>query len=236
MIKYETIAIDPDATSALIGQMPASIKTVFGMNGLNIATLDEYFGVCFLFIAIMLAVHAALLGSGLLTVEPLNKTTEFLYTKPASRRRIVTAKLLSGLIHIGIVWAVTYVAAWGSITLYDTMTGFEQTLALFMAAAAVIQITFLSLGLAVAAGARLAGNASKTMSGLVFASYAIFLISQLDGYAWSRAFSIFRHFDAVDILANGALSVTSIVVCLVISAMAIVFAYLYYPRRDLTSL
>lgn len=79
--------------------MPNTIKTVFGMNGLDAVTLPGYFGICFLFMAIMLAVHAGLLGSNLLTIEPLTKTSEFSYTRPVSRRRILRSKLAVGGIH-----------------------------------------------------------------------------------------------------------------------------------------
>lgn len=235
MIKYETIAVDPDATTALIAGMPDSIKTVFGMNGLDIATLPGYFGVCFLFVAIMLAVHAALLGSGLLTVEPLNKTTEFLYTKPVSRRRIVTQKLLSGLVQLVVIWTVTYAASWGSIVLYDTMDGFEGMLTVFMIAAALLQLTCFCIGMAAAATVRSADRAGKLLSGFVFGSYVLMLISQFEGWGWLEAFSIFRYFDAVRILDTGTLHAPYVIVCLTVSAISLAVVYLYYPRRDLTS-
>lgn len=235
MVKYETIAVDPDATAALISGMPDTIKTVFGMNGLDIATLAGYFGVCFLFVAIMLAVHAALLGSGLLTTEPLSKTTEFLYTKPASRRRIITQKLLSGVLQLVIIWIVTYVASWGSIVLYDTMDGFESTLAIFMLAAALIQLTCFCIGMAVAATMRSADQAGKLLSGFVFGSYALMLISQFEGWAWLEWFSIFRYFDAVRILDTGTLHLPYVIVCGVISAISLLIVYVHYPRRDLTT-
>jgi len=234
MVKYQTLSTDPTATEALLKQMPETIKTIFGMNGLEATTLAGYFGICFLFIAIMLAVHAALLGTGLLTVEPLNKTTEFLYTRPVSRRRIVTFKLLSGLLQLAILWLVTYATSWGSISLYASMNGFETTLLMFMLAAGIIQITFFSLGMVVAALMRSASGAGKLLTGFVFASYTLSLVSQLDGYNWLHYTSIFRYFDAVDIINTNALKLHYVIICLGISALAIAIVYLRYPHKDLT--
>lgn len=235
MVKYQTLSIDPTATEALLKQMPDTIKTIFGMNGLEATSLSGYFGICFLFIAILLAVHAALLGTGLLTIEPLNKTTEFLYTRPASRRRIITSKLLAGLLQLTILFGVTYAASWVSIALYASMDGFQTTLAVFMGGAAIIQITFFSVGMAVAALLRSASGAGKLLTGLVFASYALSLVSQLDGYNWLRYVSIFRYFDAVDILNTNTLKLHYVVICLAVNAISLAIVYLYYPRRDLTT-
>jgi len=235
MVKFQTLTIDTSATNALLKQVPDTIKTIFGMNGLEATTLAGYFGICFLFLAMLLAVHAALLGTGLLTAEPLNKTTEFLYTKPVSRRRIVTFKLLSGLLQLAILWLVSYAVCWGSIALYSSMTGFETTLAVFMAAAAIMQITFFSIGMAVAAVLRSASGAGKLLTGLVFASYALSLVSQLDGYGWLHYASIFRYFDAVDIINTNTLKLHYVIVCLAVSVVALGVVYIRYPQRDLTT-
>jgi len=234
MVKFQTLTTDTSATDALLKQMPVSIKTIFGMNGLEVTTLAGYFGICFLFLAILLAVHAALLGSGLLTTEPLNKTTEFLYTKPVSRRRIITSKLLSGLVQLTVIWLVSYAVCWGSISIYSSMTGFETTLAVFMGAAAIMQITFFSLGMVVAALLRSASAAGKLLTGVVFASYALSLVSQLEGYNWLHYASIFRYFDALDIINTNALKLHYVIICLVVSAIAIAVVYIRYPHRDLT--
>lgn len=234
MVKFQTLTTDPDATAALLKQMPATIKTIFGMNGLEATTLSGYFGICFLFIAIMVAVHAALLGTGILTAEPLNKTTEFLYTRPVSRRRIITAKLAAGVLQLAILWGVTYLVSWGSIVIYSSMAGFEHTLLMFMLAAAIVQVFCFSLGMLVAALIRSASGAGKLLTGFVFASYALSLISQLDGYNWLHYASIFRYFDAVDIIHTDALKLHYVLLCLSISVIAIAIVYTRYPHRDLT--
>lgn len=234
LVKFQTISADPAATTAVLSQMSDTVKAIFGMSGLDAVTLGGYFGICFIFLAILLAVHAALLGTGLLTIEPLTKTTEFLYTKPVGRRRIVTEKLLSGLLQLTILWGVTYLASWGSIAAYASMDGFEATLAVFMAAAALIQLVCFSLGLLTAALLHSAGRAGSVVTGFIFASYALALISQLQGWEWLRYASIFRYFEAADILRTGLLQPHYVLICLVFSALAVTAVYLRYPHRDLT--
>lgn len=233
LVKFQTISADPAATTAVLSQMSDTVKAVFGMSGLDAVTLGGYFGICFIFLAILLAVHAALLGAGLLTIEPLTKTTEFLYTKPIGRRRIITGKLLSGLLQLAILWGVTYLASWGSIAAYASMDGFGATLAVFMAATALVQLVCFSLGLLTAALLHSAGRAGSVMTGFIFASYALALISQFQGWEWLRYGSIFRYFDAVDILRTGTLELHYVLICLVLSTFALIVVYMRYPHRDL---
>ncbi len=235
MVKFQTLTADTSATSQLLQSMPDTIKTIFGMNGLDAVTLPGYFGICFLFIAIMLAVHAGLLGSSLLTVEPLTKTSEFLYTRPTSRWRIVRAKYAVGILHLIALWIATAASSYVSITLYASMHGFGRLLMVFMAAAAIIQIVFFALGISTAACAASAQTPARVVAMLVFASYALSLVSHLAGYELLRFASIFRAFDAVAIVASSTLSVRYVAMYTCLAVLLLVSGTGYFLRRDLHS-
>ena len=233
MVKYQTLTADASATSQLLTSMPGTIKTIFGMNGLDAVTLPGYFGICFLFIAIMLAVHAGLLGSSLLTVEPLTKTSEFLYTKPTSRWRVLRAKLAVGGIHLAALWTVTALSSYISIIMYASIRGFGELLAVFMIAAAVMQIVFFALGVFLAAILRSAQTPAKVVAMIVFVSYAISLISHFGGYGFLRFISIFRAFDAVDIVATNAVDIRSVAAYLTLAVGLFAVGTYRFLRRDL---
>lgn len=233
MVKYQTLTADTSATSQLLKSMPDTIKTIFGMNGLDALTLPGYFGVCFLFIAIMLAVHAGLLGSSLLTVEPLTKTSEFLYTRPTSRWRILRAKLGVGVIHLAALWLVTAVSSYVSIIMYASIRGFGELLAVFMLAAGIIQIVFFALGICLAAVLRSAQTPAKIVAMVVFVSYAISLISHFGGYEFLRFVSIFRAFDAVDIVATNAVDMWYASAYLAAAVVLLTVGIYRFLRRDL---
>lgn len=233
LIKYETLSADPDATRQLLGTMPDTIKTIFGMNGLDAASLGGYVGICFLFVMILLAIHAGMTGSGVISREPLMNTTEFLYTKPLSRIRVLFEKLWAGSMCLVAVWGVTYLATWASIMHYASMEHFEQTLWLFMLATAIIQITFFCIGFGLACTLPRPAEATKIINALVFGSYAITMISQLEGYQFLRFFSILRYFDAASILSTSHLDGHYILVCIGLSVIVLVAAIVVYRRRDL---
>lgn len=232
MVKFQTLTADSGATSQLLRSMPNTIKTIFGMNGLDAVTLPGYFGICFLFMAIMLAVHAGLLGSSLLTIEPLTKTSEFLYTRPVSRWQILRSKLAVGGIHLVALWTVTALSSYVSIILYASIRGFGELLAVFMIAGAIIQVVFFALGVFVAAIFRSAQTPAKVIAAAVFGSYVISLMSQFSNYGFLRPVSIFSAFDAATIVATDTLDTRYVTIYLVVACMLFLVGGRYFLRRD----
>lgn len=233
MVKFDTLAKGGAETEKLIAQFPHTLQVVFGMNGLDIATISGYFGICFIFIMILVAVHAGLLGVNVLAREAQTKTTEFLYTKPVPRSRVITAKLCAGLVQLMILWAATYIGSVWSISSVSTMHGFTADLAVFMAATALIQLTFFAFGMLFAAVSKSPYSPARWMAGLVFATYILSVVAQFEHYGWLRYISLFSYFNAVDILQAGALKQAYVVVCVVVVPAAFSATYRAYRRRDL---
>lgn len=235
MVKFKTLSTDSAGAEKLISQFPHTLQAVFGMSGLDITTLAGYYGVCFIFIMILVAVHAGTLGVNLIASEGQMKTTEFLYTKPATRARIITGKLCAGLVQLVVIWAATYLGSIWSIKSVTSMGDFSHSLAVFMAATAVVQVVFFAFGLLFAAIAKSANSPAKWMSGLVFGMYILSVIAAFRGYGALRQVSIFSYFNAPDILKTGSISVRYTVICSLVSLAAIAAAYIVYQRRDLTT-
>ncbi|NTU90079.1 MAG: ABC transporter permease subunit, partial [Actinobacteria bacterium] len=142
MMKFSALSTDTQALEALMKQFPASIQAVFGMTGLDLATVSGYYGILYLYLALLLAIHAGLLGEELFTKEEREKTTEFLYVRPVSRAGAITAKLCAGLCVVALLNIVTMVSSYGSIAGFVDPVSVREELLLFMAALAIIQLVF----------------------------------------------------------------------------------------------
>ena len=81
--------------SELMSQFPRSIQVITGISGFDLGTVSGYFGVMFLYIALLGTIHALLLGSNIIAKEERDKTSEFLFTKPISRSRVINGKIVS---------------------------------------------------------------------------------------------------------------------------------------------
>lgn len=231
MVKYGTIAKDAVASQQLIDAFPDTMKAVFGMTGLDLTTVSGYVGVCFIFVAILLALHGGLLGAQLIAREETDHTSEFLYVRPRSRAAILLAKLCTGVTVLSIVWSATVLGSYGSIASYASMKGFYPDFWLLMAAALIIHWTCFALGFAAAALTR---NGERLVAYAVTLSYALYVFANLlPTLDIVHYLSIFSYFDAADILAAHALKLHYVIVCIIVSAVSLGIAFAAYHRRDL---
>ena len=234
MAKYQTISANGGAAvKEVFKTFPSTIQALFGMNGLDLTTLAGYFGVCFLFIVVILAVHAGLLGTDVLAGEEQDKTTEFLYVKPRSRPRIVVAKLFAGIFCMLIVWASTTLGFVVTIQKFASLKGFGHMFMWFMLGALIIAAVFYALG-AFAAAMPWVSARSRIVPIAIFTSYLLYVFAKIsDKFGWLHYASIFSYFDAKDIVTTSSLKLHYVVICITISLVLLIGAVVLYRNRDL---
>ncbi len=86
-----------DSINVMMDSMPNAIKAIYGINGLDLATLEGYTGVMINFIIVILALHGLFLGISHVGIEQKNKTMDFLFVKPTSKRNLLLQKMGAGL-------------------------------------------------------------------------------------------------------------------------------------------
>lgn len=94
----------------LVDTLPQSLQKIFGVGVFDLSNILDYFGVLFIYLALIAAVHAAMLGAGIISKEEREKTAEFLMVKPVSRTKIITSKMFASVTIVlvfNIVTAVT---------------------------------------------------------------------------------------------------------------------------------
>src|SRR5664279_3975617 len=110
-----------------------------------------YFAMLFIYVELAVAIHAALLGAGIIAKEEDDKTTEYLMTKPVSRAAIITSKLLAALFNVVTINIVTLVSFLVVIPLYNKGNDISGEILVMSLSMFIVQLIFLSLGAALAA-------------------------------------------------------------------------------------
>ncbi len=237
MAKFEAITAQGGAAvSDMMKSFPATIQAVFGMSGLDLTTIAGYFGVCFLILAVALAIHAGLTGVSVVGGDELDHTTEFLYVKPRSRARIITAKLLAGLVLLAVAWGAGMVGSIIGIEKFARFGDFMPDFWRMMTAAALIQVVFFTFGAATAAVVRRTSIQGRVISVAIFGSYLIYVLAKsASSLDWVHYGGIFSWFDALGILQSHELKLHYSIAALLLSIVFLVVTYLSYRRRDLLS-
>lgn len=235
MAKYGAYQSSGTSVNKILSQFPKTIQIIFGVNGFDLTKASGYYGVLFLYIALMLTIYAVLLGSEIVAKEERDKTAEFLLVKPIARSQIITSKLAAGLVNLIIVNLVTLISSLIFVDYYNKGKSINKDILVLTAGLFLMQLLFFCIGMAVAAvHKKPKTSASLATSVLLITfilSYLIDFNSKLDNLKY---FTPFKYFDAKTLMSRGSLDPLYVSLSVVIVASLVVVSYLAYSRRDLS--
>ena len=234
MAKFAGYEEAGESVEAMLATLPRAVLVVFGMTGFDLSTAIGFFGVLFLYIAVMGAVHAVLLGSTLVSKEERDRTSEFLFAKPITRGSALTGKLLAGLANVVILNLVT---AFSSLYFVDLFGdgGTSGAVQVLMAGLLVLQLIFLSVGALVAGLARRPKVAPSRATSVMFLTFLLYYLVNLnENLSFLRFLTPFKYFDAATLIADGRLDPWFVALSVGVIAVAIAGTYRFFSRRDLS--
>jgi ABC-2 type transport system permease protein len=237
MGKYAGMSGAGQSLTDLINAVPASVRAVMGMNGLDLSDARSFFVVLYLFLALMAAIHASMLGAVIIGKEERDRTSEFLFVKPSTRARVVTAKLLAAATNVAILDAFSYVSAVGIMSQLAGGQPFAGGLARLMLGLFLIQLLFLSMGAACAAVIGRPKASTGIAAGVML--FAFLLSAAIDvnsDLGVLRFLTPFKYFPAGDMMFGegfGGFAPFYTVLALALTALFTYAAYWFFRRRDL---
>lgn len=233
MAKYTAYSAGGESSQAL-KDLPQSMKALLGMGSFDVTTMSGFFALLFFYIAVAAAIHAALLGSGIIAKEERDKTTEFLIVKPVSRTTVVTSKLLAALVNIVILNIVTLISSVSIVPAYNKGKDITSEVVVFLLSMFIIQLIFLSLGALISAFMKNPKGAGAVAAGVAVGAYVITEITNLnENLSALNVLSPFKYFSASRIIDGNGLNPAIVLGSLLLIAAFFVFAYFFYQRRDL---
>ena len=234
MAKYAAYSAAGQSVVEVMDQLPKAIKVVFGLTGFDLGTAAGFYGVLFLYLAVMAAVHAVLLGAHLIAKEERDHTSEFLYAKPASRSRVLTGKLLAGLVNLVVFNLVTLVSSFYFVDMFGKGESVASDILILMVGLFFIQLVFFSIGAVVAGTSHRPKSAASVATSIMFLTFLLYYVVNLsDHLGFLEYLTPFKYFDAAALMSNG-LDPLFIGLSVVIVILAVFGTYRFYGARDLS--
>lgn len=235
MAKYAGMAESGDSMNKLMADLPKSMQAVFGVAELDISTPIGYYGVLFLYLLLMAAIHASMLGANMLSKEERDKTSEFLLVKPVSRSWLLGWKLCAAALNVLVFNAVMFgssVIFVGSYAEGRPVAGEIWPLTLGML---LVQLVFMSIGLAIAGAGRRPKRAVAISAAVMLLTYLLSMIIEVSGKLDGLRFlTPFQYADASAIIERG-LEAVFVWLALLIVAVCLIVMFAGYKRRDILS-
>lgn len=234
MGKYTTYSGSGQSITDLIDKMPDTLKAVLGFGTFDVSKASGFYGMLFLYLVIMVTIHASMLGANIISKEERDKTTEFLMVKPISRTSIITAKLLAALANIVILNIVTLVL---SITIVGKYSGGEAIagdIQILMVGMFILQLMFLFIGTGIAAISKNPKTAASLATTVLLATFMIsILIDMNNKLEVLKYITPFKYFTAANMMYGGGLDIVFVIISFVIIAALASATYVFYKKRDL---
>jgi len=233
ILLYSSMKGDMAAMAESFASMGA-FADAFGMSQLSIATLIGFYATEVGTIhGLGGAMFAAIMSTCMLSKEEDAHTSEFLFSMPLSRTKVVLSKwcaITTNIVLFNIVCVIVYVI--GFIILGEDIP--VKEFALYHGMQVLMQIEVAAICYAISAFMK--KNKFGLGLGIVLLLYAYDLMARvIPDLADYKLISPFSYANAADILSSGEVEMTAILLGVVVLIGCIVTAFQGYIRRDLVS-
>lgn len=233
MGKY-TVYSASGSGNEVFNNLPQSVKALLGFGSFDVSAMAGYFAMLFLYIELTVAIHAVLLGSGIIAKEERDKTTEFLIIKPVSRGIIITSKLFAALVNIFILNVVTFVSSIIMVAAYNKGDAISSEISMFMLSMFIVQLIFLTLGATLAAFIKNSKASGSLSAGILLATFVISKVTDLNiNLNFLNLLTPFKYFSYEKIVDGNGLNVGIIILSLLLVGALSFLTYYFYKKRDL---
>lgn len=233
ILLFNSMKEEMEGMAESFSQMGA-FADAFGMSQLSIATLEGFYATEVGTVhSLGAAMFAAIISMIMLSKEEDGHTSEFLFTLPVSRAKVITSKLIAVITNV-IILNVSSVGAYtlGIVILGENIDFNRLLLYHGMQLLMHLEIAGICFGLS----AFMKKNKLGLGLGIVMIFYAydlmVRVIPDLSDY---KLLGPFSYSNAADIFSTGEVEVPALIWGMVVMAVCVIAAYVRYGKRDLAA-
>ncbi len=233
MSKYQGYAKSNVSINELFKSMPSALGAIFGLATIDLTTTGGFFSIMALYLAILLSVQAVLLGSGIIAKEEIDKTAEFLFTKPISRNQAFTAKTLSAFTVMTSLSVITTISSLLIVNAFTNGPLINKDVLLLMPGIFFVQLIFLTIGISFATVMRKPKRASQFSAALLLATFITSsLVDVSDKYDYLKYLTPFKYFDPKKTFTDGGYNTVYTVIAIIFVLSFLAISQFAFKKRD----
>lgn len=234
MAKYAGFAKTGDLANKMMESLPEVMKAIWGVGTINLTQIKGYYSVLFIYFVLMATIHASMLGATIISKEERDKTAEFLLTKPTTRVKIVTSKLLAALVNILIFNIATLVFSVVFVGHYNKGEPINKEIIILMIAMFILQLIFMTIGTALGAISKKTKIATSNAMAILLGTYILSVYIDMNDKVESLKYiTPFKYFQAKDLIFGDGFNIGFIILSFVIIGVLLGVTYKFYSKRDI---
>jgi ABC-2 type transport system permease protein len=237
MAVFPNFAGDTEALSKIMENYPKELLDAFGMSGVDLSTVAGYFSMTFLFIQLCAAVQASNYGFSILSIEQRERTSDFLYTRPVKRIRILTAKVLAVLSAIIITNLLIFPGSILVIEAFKDGRSYDKDIIYTMLTGMLFfQFVFLFAAMLISMLVRRVRNVLSYSIGFSFFMYILSVFESIRGIGAIAYITPFKQFEPGTVVINGGYDQTMLIIAAAMIVVSLTATCIVYIKRDIQSI
>lgn len=233
MSMFPAISKDIDEFTKLLEGYPEAVRQALGLEIDNLGTILGFYSYIFLYLTLCGAIQGMNLGTSIVSKEVREKTADFLLTKPVTRTRILTSKLLAAVTSLVITNAVYLVAASIMVSLVKTEAFSVTTFLMISMTLLFVQLIFLAVGIIISVVFPKIKSVVTVSLGTVFAFFIIGMLVSTSGDMAKRYLSPFQYYDRAYIIEHSSYEASFMIAGLGIIVISLAASYAVYTKKDI---
>lgn len=211
-----------------------SVLDMLGVDANVITTPLGCYGFLTAFFTIFAGINGMYLGLKAFTKETVQKTADYIYTKPYKRGAIFLAKVISSIISVSVI-SFCYFLGSAASAVMNISGGFDmKALSLIAGSFYLIQLYFVLFGAFIGAIYSKIRTSLLLSSGVVFMFYVFSAFSSKVNNDFIKFMSPYSYFGTSKIITSGSYNTAYI---LTLTTMCVIFAivgYMTFVKKDVS--
>jgi ABC-2 type transport system permease protein len=233
MSLFTAFSHDITTTKKILENFPPAVRAALGIRIDIFFTVFGFFGYMLTYLWLLGSIQAMNVGAGILSKEISGKTADFLLSKPVSRFKVLTSKLLAALTLIILTNIVFVVAAYLSALAFSSAQFNAKNFFLLCGSMFFVQLFFLALGYLISVLIPKIKTVLSYSLPIVFGFFIVGLLDSIIGTQTIRYITPFKYFDITYIMSNGTYDLKYMVTDAVVIVVCIIITYIVYLRKDI---
>lgn len=221
-----------------LGALPSGMLEAFNINAtMDFSNISDYLGYAIQYIGMAGGIYGAILGVSALIKEESEGTIEFLYSKPVTRRKIVTAKIFSSVAIFFIFIAITTIITMISASIVKPsdveLTSVLKDIKIIFVGITLLGLIFMSIGFLISVLIKSAKSATSIAIGVFFTTYVIGVLGKMqEDLDWLLYLSPSDYVVPSNIIKNG-FEAKYVITGILIIIVSVALTYFIYNKKDL---
>ncbi|WP_088071907.1 ABC transporter permease subunit [Gottfriedia luciferensis] len=230
---FPAIAKDYAGFSKVLEGYPEGVRKALGLEIESFGTVLGFYSYVFIYITLCGAIQAMILGTSIVSKEVREKTADFLLTKPVTRTKVMSSKILAGIVSL-LITNIFYLAAASIMAEHVKTADFSiKQFILISFSLFIIQLLFFGIGVLISVVFPKIKAVLSVSLGTVFGFFVIGMVVSTGSSNAERFLSPFKYFDPKYIIAHSKFEIQYLIVAVGIIVVSIIASYVIYTKNDI---